>query len=39
MKFLASLTGFIGNLVARGTSEACFWSFFDEEKMPESLLK
>lgn len=39
MKFLASLTGFIGNLVARGTSGACFFGYFDEEEMPESLLK
>ncbi len=39
MKLLANLTGFIGNLVARGTSGACWWSFFDEEEMPESLLK
>ncbi len=39
MKFLANLTGFFGNLVAKGTSGACFWSYFDEEEMPESLLK
>lgn len=39
MKFLASLTGFIGNLVAKGTSGACFFSYYDEEEMPESLLK
>lgn len=39
MRLLASLTGFLGNLVARGTSGACFWGYFDEEEMPESLLK
>ena len=39
MKLLANLTGFIGNLFAKGTSGACFWGFFDEEEMPESLLK
>lgn len=39
MRFLANLTGFLGNLFAKSSSSACIFSFFDEEEMPESLLK
>ena len=39
MKLFATLTGFLGNLIARTTSSACWWGAFDEEEMPESLLK
>ncbi len=39
MRIFAALTGLIGELVARGTSEACFWGFLDEEECPKSLLK
>lgn len=39
MKLFATLTGFLGNLIARTTSGACWWTAFDEEECPESLLK
>jgi len=39
MKLFASLTGFLGKLMAKTSSTACFWSAFDEEEMPKSLLK
>ena len=39
MKLFASLTSFLGGLIAKTSSSACLWSFWDEEKMPESLLK
>ncbi len=39
MKLFATITGFIGEIVARGTSGACFWGYLDEEECPESLLK
>ena len=39
MKLFATLTGFLGELVAKTTSGACWLSYFDEEEMPESLLK
>lgn len=39
MRYLASLTGFLGEFLAKTTSGACWFSFFDEEETPESLLK
>ena len=39
MKLFANLTGFLGDIVARTTSGACWWTFLDEEEMPKSLLK
>jgi len=39
MKLFASITGFLGKFIANTTSGACWWSFLDEEEMPESLLK
>ena len=39
MKFLANLTGFLGQFIAKSTSGACIWTYFDEEEMPKSLLK
>lgn len=39
MKLFANLTGILGAFFAKTTSSACWGSFVDEEKMPESLLK
>lgn len=39
MKLFASLTGFLGKFIAKTTSGACYWSLWDEEEMPKSLLK
>lgn len=38
MKLFASLFGFIGEFVAKTTSGACWWTMWDEEETPESLL-
>lgn len=39
MKLFANLTGFLGSFFAKTTSGACWFSWYDEEEMPESLLK
>lgn len=39
MKLFAMITGFLGDFFARNTSGACFWTYLDEEEMPESLNK
>ena len=39
MKLFANLTGLLGEFFAKTTSGACCFSYVDEEKMPESLLK
>ncbi len=39
MRLLAELAGFLGEFVAKTTSGACWFSLFDEEETPESLLK
>ncbi len=39
MKLFANLTGFLGQFFARTTSSACWFGYYDEEEMPESLLK
>ncbi len=39
MKLFAAITGFLGEFLAKHTSGACYWGFFDEVEVPESLLK
>jgi|GEM_PF-3359414 hypothetical protein len=39
MKLFANLLGMLGGLIGKTTSGVCAWSFFDEEEMPESLIK
>lgn len=39
MKLFANLLGMLGGIISKTTSGACIWSFFDEEEMPESLIK
>ncbi len=39
MKLFANLLGMLGGLIGKTTSGACFFSFLDEEEMPESLIK
>ena len=39
MKLFASVAGLLGEFFAKTTSGACWVGLFDEEKMPESLLK
>ncbi len=39
MKLFASIFGIIGEFVAKTTAGACWFGMWDEEEMPESLLK
>lgn len=39
MKLFANLLGMLGGIISKTTSGACFFSFLDEEEMPESLIK
>lgn len=39
MKLFATITGLLGEYIAKFTSGACWVSFLDEEEMPENLLK
>ena len=39
MKLFATITGLLGEYIAKFTSGGCFFGYLDEEKMPESLLK
>lgn len=39
MKLFATITGLLGEYIAKFTSGACWFGYLDEEKMPESLLK
>ena len=38
MNFLAGLFGTLGEFIANTTNGACWFSWFDEEEMPEELL-
>lgn len=38
MGLIVSLFSVLGEFIAKNTAGACFISWFDEEKMPESLL-
>lgn len=38
MKLVANLFAYLGEFIANTTSSASFWSFWDEEEMPEELL-
>lgn len=38
MKLFAEIFGFLGGLVAKTSSTACWFSMLDEEETPESLL-
>ncbi len=39
MKLFATITGLLGEFIAKHTTGACYWGYFDEEEIPESLLK
>lgn len=39
MKLFAAITVFLGEYIARFTSGACLWGYFDEVETPESLIK
>lgn len=39
MKLFASLSSALGSFIAKYTSGACVFGFWDEEEMPKSLLK
>lgn len=39
MKLFANLLGVLGGLIGKTTPGVCIWSLFDEEEMPESLIK
>ena len=39
MKLDEILLGMLGGLIGKTTSGVCIWSLFDEEEMPESLIK
>ena len=39
MKLFATITGFLGEFLAKHTTSACFWGCLEEVETPESLLK
>ena len=38
MELFANILGYIGEFVAKTTSGACWFTYLDEESMPEELL-